>query len=249
MPVASVALLDIERWLETKNPAGRSTFKARLSTLFAFARRRRYHRENPCDAIEASTTVRATPSIMTVRQTARCLVSLRRGYPRGLAWFVLSTLCGLRPEEAERTTWSAIQLDTVEAHVRIDAQTSKIRLRRIVTPLPAAVTWLKIARDLGSELPLTRQVRRRTIRRLRDVLGWKVWPKDITRHTAASYWLALDGNPLNIAEQLGHSVAQLKTHYRALVTRVDAERFWRLVPRARTGVELDAVGYAAGSTP
>lgn len=53
----------------------------------------------------------------------------------------------------------------------------------------------------------------------------------MTRHTAASYWLALDGNPVAVAEQLGHSVTELKTHYRALVTRAVAERFWSLIPK------------------
>ncbi len=157
---------------------------------------------------------------------------LSRPAPNASTHRRLATFCGLRPEEAERTTWDSIQIDGREAHVRVEAQTSKIRQRRIVTPLPAAVTWLKIAKESGSALPLTHQSRRRTIRRLRDALGWKAWPKDVTRHTAASYWLAKDGNPLAVAEQLGHSVAQLKSHYKALVTREDAERFWRLIPAA-----------------
>lgn len=232
LPIASLTLVDVERWLDSKNPAGRPTYKARLSSLFAFAIRRRYRHDNPCDAVEAPTKRALSPAIFTVRQTARCLATLRRKDPRGLAWFVLSTFCGLRPEEAERTTWDSIQIDGGEAHVRVEAQTSKIRQRRIVTPLPAAVTWLRIAKESGSALPLTHPSRRRTIRRLRDALGWQVWPKDVTRHTAASYWLAKDGNPLAVAEQLGHSVAQLKSHYKALVTRDDAERFWRLIPAA-----------------
>lgn len=230
LPIASIELADVELWLEGKNTAGRSTYKSRLSTLFSFGVRRRYRRDNPCDGIEAPSVRPFSPAIFTVRQTAVCLATLRRRYPRGLAWFVLSTLCGLRPEEAERTTWDAIELKSDPPHVRVEAQTSKIRQRRIVTPLPMAITWLNIAQDLGSELPLTRQVRRRTLRRLRDALGWQAWPKDVTRHTAASYWLAVEESPTNVAEQLGHSVAQLKTHYRALVTRSDAQRFWKLVP-------------------
>ncbi|MBL9138668.1 MAG: hypothetical protein JNK85_22555 [Verrucomicrobiales bacterium] len=229
--IAAITVADVEGWLSTKSLAGRPTFKSRVSTLFNFAVKRGYCRDNPCDVVEAPTPPRAAPSIFTVRQTARCLVFLRRRDPRALAWFVLSTLCGLRPEEAEQTTWNAVQIDNGEAHIRVEAQTSKVRQRRIVTPLPAAVAWLKIARDAGSELPLSSQVRRTAIRRLRDTLQWAEWPKDITRHTAASYWLALDGNPVHIAEQLGHSVDQLKTHYKALVTRADAERFWGLIPR------------------
>jgi integrase len=230
LPVAEISVVEIDRWLESKNPAGRATFRARLSTLFGFAVRRQYRPDNPCDAIETPTVRGGAPAIFTVRQTAKCLAALRRYAPRGLAWFVLTTFCGLRPEEAERTTWNAVQIDNGEAHVRVDAQTSKVRQRRIVTPHPAAVAWLTIAREIGSELPLPRHARRRTIRRLRAVLGWPSWPKDVTRHTAASYWLAFDGNPIQVSEQLGHSVAQLKTHYKALVTRAEAERFFRLVP-------------------
>lgn len=72
---------------------------------------------------------------------------------------------------------------------------------------------------------------RTAIRRLRDTLHWEEWSKNFTRHTAASDWLALHGNPVHIAEQFGHSVDQLKTHYKALVTRADAEPFWRSIPR------------------
>lgn len=231
--IAAITVADVEGWLGTKSLAGRPTFKSRVSTLINFAVKRGYRRDKPCDVVEAPTPPRAAPSIFTVRQTARCLVFLRRRDPRALAWFVLSTLCGLRPEEAEQTTRDAVQIDNGEAHIRVEAQTSKVRQRRIVTPLPAAVAWLKIARDAGSELPLSSQVRRPAIRRLRDTLHWEAWPKDITRHTAASYWLALDGNPVHIAEQLGQSVAQLKTHYQALLTRAAAVRFWGLVPNGK----------------
>jgi integrase len=200
------------------------------ATLFTPAVKRGYRRDNPCDAVEVPAAPRSTPAIFTVRQTARCLIFSGGGNHALWAGSCLA-LCGLRPEEAERTDWDAVQIDNGEAYVRVEAQTSKVRQRRIVTPLPAAVAWLKVARALGSELPITRQIRRSAMRRLRDYLGWKVWPKDVTRHTAASYWLALDGNPVAVAEQLGHSVAELKTHYRALVTRAVAERFWSLIPK------------------
>ena len=229
--ISGITVADVDRWLDGKNLAGRPTYKSRIATLFNFAIRRGYCHSNPCDSVEIPKLVRQSPTIFTVRQAARCLVFLRRREPRALGWFALSTLCGLRPEEAERTAWDAVQIDNGEAHIRVEAQTSKVRQRRIVTPLPAGVAWLKVARSVGSELPISRQVRRTAMRRLREYLGWEVWPMDVTRHTAASYWLALDGNPIHVAEQLGHSVVQLKTHYKALVTRADAERFWRLMPR------------------
>lgn len=65
---------------------------------------------------------------------------------------------------------------------------------------------------------------------LRGLLGLAEWPKDATRHSAGTYWLAINGNPLHMAEQLGHSVSELTSSYRALVTRTDAERFWAIAP-------------------
>jgi integrase len=230
MPIARITLQDVEAWLNGKNLAGRATFRARLSTLFNFALRRGYVTRNPCADLENTMVAKPPPSFLTVEQTAKCLEHLEQVDPRGMAWFVLSTFCGLRPEEAERTLWSAIEIDNGEAHIRVEGQTSKKKQRRIVSPLPEAVVWLKHARGLQSQLPLTAQERRLTIRKLREVLGFPVWPKDITRHSAASYWLAIDGNPLHIAEQLGHTVSELKSSYKVLVTKAEAQRFWALRP-------------------
>lgn len=110
----------------------------------------------------------------------------------------------------------------------MEAQTSKVRQRRVVYPLPEAVRWLAKARELGAELPLPSIARRRAVRELRGVLGWDAWPKDITRHTAATYWLARVEDAGRVAEQLGHDVRSLRRHYRALVTREQADQFWRL---------------------
>jgi len=82
LPIASLTLADVERWLDSKNSAGRATYKARLSSLFAFAIRRRYRHDNPCDAEEAPTLRALSPAIFTVRQDARCLATLRRSLVR-----------------------------------------------------------------------------------------------------------------------------------------------------------------------
>lgn len=231
IPISRVTSAEIEAWLASRNLASRPTLRARLSTLFRFAMRRGYIGSNPCERIEPVRLVRRPPTIFTVRQMAVALVWMRRRAPRALAWFVLSALCGLRPEEAERTAWNAIVEEADGLHVRVEAQTSKVRQRRIVTPLPAAAWWLRHARQIGSELPISSQARRYACRRLARRLGWKDWPKDVTRHTAASYWLSQVNDAAHVAEQLGHTVAELKASYRALVPRSDAERFWRLIPR------------------
>ena len=225
MPISSITFTDCEAFMNTKKLAYRSTIRARLSTLFNFAVRRGYMEANPCYRLEAVTYVKPPPKVFTPMQVGRCVVWLRRNSPRALGWFVLTTFYGLRPEEAQQTSKSAINFKA--GVVIVDAQTTKVRQRRVVQcPHPKALELLCLARDMESEFPINTELRRRTVRRLREVLGWEVWPKDVTRHTGASYLLAIKPNADYVSEQLGHSVKVLKRHYKALVTPEQAKRFW-----------------------
>jgi integrase len=99
----------------------------------------------------------------------------------------------------------------------------------VVYPLPIALAWLKRAKRLKSELPLSPKRQLADRKELRVILGWKKWKQDVTRHSAASYWLASEGSAAHVAEMLGHSERTLKSHYKALVTKAEAERFWKAV--------------------
>lgn len=231
LPVGQLDLGDVEEFLNRHQLASRSTLRARLSAMFRYAVRRGYRPDNPCDRLERIRVKRSPPAIFTPMQTARCLVWLRKR-PRALAWFVLTTFAGLRPEEAEATGWEAINF--LEGWVTVGWETGKTKQRRVVYPHKTALAWLKLAKKLKSQLPLPKQPRRRAIRALRDLLRFKVWPKDITRHSAASYWLAESGSAARVADSLGHSERTLLRHYKALVTIEQAKRFWGLAPRSAT---------------
>lgn len=134
------------------------------------------------------------PSVLTVKEAEKCLKWLRKN-PRSLAWFALAAFAGLRPEEVEKTLWKAINFK--EGWVHVGAQTSKVRQRRVVDPLPMAMKWLKLAKKLKSKLPLEPWARRVDREKLSELLGWKTWKRDVTRHTAASMWLASSGSAAN----------------------------------------------------
>ena len=235
--ISSISAEDVEAFMGGIALASRPTYRARLSTLFRFCIRRGWISANPCERLEPVRVVAKPPAIFTPEQAKLALEWLQRR-PRALGWFVLSCLCGLRPEEAERTEWGAV--DFQAGLIRVEAQTSKIRQRRVVYPLPEAMAWLSEAQRLEAELPLVSVARRRAVRELRGALGWAAWPKDITRHTAASYWLARVEDAEKVAEQLGHDVRTLRRHYRALVTREQADRFFAISP---AGASLAGAGF------
>jgi integrase len=215
LPVDRVSLADVESFLNSRSLAYRSTLRSRISTLFKFAMRRGCRSDNPCARLEPVTYHKPSPQIFTPEQLKTCLDWLRKN-PRGLTWFVLTTLCGLRPDEARKTERENIHC--LSGHIIVDAQTTKVRERRVVTPMPEAMKWLRRSLKYGGETPLPKQFKRRLIHSLRDVLGLKTWPKDITRHTAASIWLAEKQSAAFVAEQLGNSERVLKRDYKALVT-------------------------------
>lgn len=234
LTVEKISLADVESFLDSKRLAYRSTLRARLSTLFNFCVRRGYRADNPCTRLESVTYVKPPPRVFTVKQFGLCMTALSQSfkpskhsptvsYRHARPWFVLTTLCGLRPEEAEKTT--AADINFKEGWVKVEAQTTKVRQRRIVYPRREAMVLLGLVIPEG-RLPIDPQARLRALHHLRTRLGFKVWPKDITRHTAASYWLALDGSAAHVAEMLGNSESVLKRDYKALVTKKEAAKFW-----------------------
>jgi site-specific recombinase XerC len=242
---------DVERFLDAKKLASRSTLRSRLSTMFKFGIRRGHRTDNPCERLEAITTTRKPPAVFTVKQfeaAAKWLLASTTDDKKCLAWFALTTVCGLRPEEAEKTDEKR-DINFKEGFIRVEAQTTKVRQRRVVYPKHEAMLFLKWTLKHGGVLPIDPQVRQRMIsgkrwknvskgfvatEGLRGALGFDQWPKDITRHTAASYWLADCGSTATVSEALGNSEKVLRSHYKAVVTRKEAKAFWAMVKNMAT---------------
>jgi integrase/recombinase XerD len=235
LPIAPVKFDEVEAFLNAlPSLSSRATGINRLSTLFSFAVRRGWRPDNPCERVEHPHVDYGTPEILTVKEAAMVLTHTRRTMPRFLPWLVLAMFGGLRPEEIDRLSWEAVDLG--RGIVTIGPLAAKVRSRRLVHLKPVAVEWLR----LGGDMPLPHATRRRCLRRLRELLGWPAWKKDVLRHSAASYWLASDPDAPRIAMELGNSPTVLFKHYREVVTDEAARSFWALFPdnwKEETGQE------------
>ena len=225
LPVSDITEDHVEGFLSVKgvNPWSRRTYVSRLSTLFEFSRRRRWLVENPCCFLEQVAIDRTEPVILTPDQASHLVHQCRVLCPRGLPWLLLCLYAGLRPEEAAALSWEAI--DWENRRIWVDASVSKVRQRRIVEP-PGRFFYLLSCAQKGGALPLPHSTKRRVQRRLKATMGWKSWPKDILRHTCASYWLALVCDAQRVSLQLGNSPEVLFRHYRAVVTGKEAAMFF-----------------------
>lgn len=227
VPIDRITLTDVEAFLNGYGPHYRKVLRSRLSTWFKFAMGpgRAYCRFNPCTALERIRAEIKPPRIFTYKEMEALLKWLPKN-PAPFGWFVLSTFCGLRPDEARKTEKGMVNFD--EGWIRVEAQTTKVAQRRVVYPIAGAMTLLKRAIK-KSKLPMKKKALTEAQRDMRAVIGLKEWPQDVTRHTAASLWIALEEDIASVAKNLGNSENILKSRYKALVTRAEAEKLWSLV--------------------
>lgn len=225
--IEAVASEDIEAWLaQYKVPSSRKSYFLRVSVLFSFAKRRGWIPENPCCRIEAITFEVKAPVILHVEQCERLLALAGPGLR---PWAVLCLLAGLRPCEAQRLDWEAVRLGGENPHVVVSAAASKVRLRRIVPLQSNACAWLALdARESGAIVQCYGALRR-TRSEAAGALGL-VWTPDVLRHTYASMRIAAGAHAGDVAAEMGNSPGVLLTHYRELVSREEAARFWELRP-------------------
>lgn len=129
--------------------------------------------------------------------------------------------------------------------MRVGMRPLKVKRRRIVHLEPSTIEWLRFAKENGAQLPATKFLARKLLPDLARLLGFEKWPHDVFRHTAASFLLAQRQDAPSVALDLGHSVDVLFRHYRELVTKREAARFWCLVPRREW---IKAAGCPEGKT-
>ena len=144
--------------------------------------------------------------------------------------------------------WRLMDLDSAHPQLEVAAETSKKGQHRYVSLHPTAVAWLRYAKKLKSELPISDCALRRVRDRLCVTLGWPEWPQNIGRHTGASYALAHSRNALAVTEDLGHTDKVLRRHYRRAVRQETAAEFWAVLPPSASGEPISVDFTSAPQT-
>lgn len=153
--------------------------------------------------------------------------------PECRAAFVLGLYAGLRPHECCRVEWSSIHL--AERRIKIEAAVSKIRRGRMIEGVPP-ILWRLLRACPGERhgrvMP-GRTVAQAIIRwtgeraRAAEQAGVAL-SHDVLRHTFATYYVALTGNPALAAKVLGHyKLHTLAAHYDGVAPRAQARNYFR----------------------
>jgi integrase len=238
--VSDITPETIDTFLDGRSvsPASKDNDRRAVSRFFSWCmdRKRRWTAVNPCRAVKVDQGEKAPPAVLTVTD-CKALLSKAESFKRGrLAPYVAVCLfAGLRPLEARRLTWEAVNL--ADGEIRLEATQTKTGTPRVVSICPTLAKWLKKYEGRTFNPPNWRK----DFDAVKGALSFgtptgekdspKAWPEDVLRHTAISHYFRHTGSYGQTAEQFGNSEAIIKKHYQGRVSSEDTKAFYALLPK------------------
>lgn len=213
LPIDQFTTDDIKAYLRGKTPGYQKTLLPKLSMLFIYAKRETHITDNPCDRVPEISYNKGPVEVFHVDEAKKCLEWLVKN-PKGLAWFIKTAFAGMRPQDEA----CSVELDKVDFKrkcIVVEAEFVKTDERRVCYAPDMVFGWLKYIKDHDYPFTLTLSELVTVQRKLRAVLGWPEWKQDVTRHSAATYWLASTSDAKRVSRSLGHSLSILDSTYDA----------------------------------
>ena len=229
----------IEHWLDhrrTKNykklisPATRTNWRRDLGMVWRFAMLRGFANHNPATLLGRAKRNETDVSFLPVETVERLFQDAKKTKSlevrEVLTFSALALFAGLRTSEILRLDWSLINLQTNLIEIRAKGRTRRRRLVSIPANLKAWLEFFSVAQGLVITIKPRRI--RTTLKMLTSDVSLA---KNVLRHSWFSYHLALHENQALTQHEGGHASADiLFRHYRALVTKEAATRFFSVSP-------------------
>jgi len=219
---------ELSPWIQVvgKSPFSQRNYRKKLIQLWRYGIRKKWCVENVAEETERPELDETVPGILTAEQCTR-LLEHAPDFDM-MPYCALGLFCGVRTDELSRLTWPNVNL--AGRTVTIGPKVAKKRRQRIIPLDGTAMAWLTpYAKRAGPVVDPRNQ--RKRFDDWRAAAGIKAWPDNALRHSFGSYHLAAYGDEIKTAMLMGHRNADiLHQHYKALVTKADAERFWALRP-------------------
>jgi integrase len=228
--IISITAAEIEQWLH-KLKVGAQTWRnyARvINSIFTTAEKRITLPHNPVRRIDKPKVKLTEPGILTPSQGRKLLAAAD---PLILPLVVLQAFCGLRRAESGRLTWADIRLDVDDPFIEVGSSITKTGRRRNPPIPPNAIAWLRACRGLpGARLGgFSDYVYDSRLRAAAAAAGIK-WSENLLRHSFGTYRLAVSKSAAQTSEEMGNSVAVMKSKYQNVTSPEDAREWFEIYP-------------------
>jgi integrase len=248
-PINEITNKEADNWIGklALSPMSRKHHRTIAHGLFNFAiDREYYHAENPFQVRKLrrkNHTDEKLPESMPWGDVQKIMSAAVEHEPSMVPALAVGFFAGVRTAELCQLEWS--QVDLQARRITVLPHVAKRRRARYVTIEDNLLAWLQAYRQAaGFVAPQGEKWRSRldTVREKADV----TWPHNAMRHSYASNHLVRYGDAARTAFQLGHhaDTSMLFEHYRALITKEDAEAYWKIMPAAVPGVVQIPVSQA-----
>ena len=264
-PVAAVTRGDLEKWMEGKTGQTWDTYRRTARALLQYATEEKLADYNVAAALRPVRADEKLPVPFTVAAVSDILRTAEKYAPEVVPVLAVQFFCGLRPTEALGLRWEHV--DFKSKTIRVLPETSKVRRTRIVSPISAAaLAWLAPYRKTRGPIGITTPsqqsyfmhrkpcgpdyvqkgvpiAERQPDQRPKGLLAAAGvdWIQDGPRKTFASAHYALHGDAAKLASILGHTGGHdvLFRHYRGLMTKAEARRFFAIRPATDKVVQVN----------
>lgn len=232
---------ELQVWLDRTfpHPVTRNTVRARLRTLWGWARKQGYlppGMEQTAEDIEVAREQPAQIGVIDSDTFRRLLEHFRKHHPEYLAALTLAGFCGLRRAEIHTQIWDDVLLDRKFA--RVTSAKKGTAARRIVPLCEAAIKWLLLCKDRKG--PVCENL---AIDRIRDIgraAEFKL-PENCFRHSFISHRVAQTGNVAETSLEAGNSPKVIFRHYRELFTKQEGKS-WFCIRPSTTACSAEPMG-------
>jgi integrase len=227
-------------------PRGKFNVLLKLSQLLNWSMRQGWIAANAASEVkvkvpQSDVEILSVPEVKALLRRAEESEQAQKIVP----YLVVSLFAGLRPGEGQQLRWERIDLANKQIEVR--AETSKVKETRFIEINPTLAQWLKPFRQKSGPIVASSFSR--------DLAATRTngnWPKDVLRHSFASYWLPCNPNRAALAETMGNSISVIKKSYRKAIAKRVAAEFWKIRPKGRAPkpvTEGKVIDFPSGQSP
>jgi integrase len=209
--------------------------------MFSYALQRGMIKTNPIKLTASPRIVNNTPGILSVGDLTTLLNTASTVAPDMIPAIAIGFFAGVREAEIRRMDWKEINLQHGE--IEIPASKAKGAARRIITMQPNLADWLRpYSGKTGPVLPANARKKIDAVKETAEVTV----PRNAARHSFASYRFAATSNAPLVISELGHmgNPVVFERHYRAVVRKPEAERYFDIKPEAEAGNVVSFAGQA-----
>jgi integrase len=230
--LSDITLDELKEWVQDDEWGMRTrvNFLTKISQLYGYALRHKWVDSNLTEHIDRPAVDETAPEIFTVEQAERLLTHAQEFDL--LPYIATGLLAGVR--SAEMVRLDGRNFNFGQKTITIGADAAKKRSQRIVDMQPALLAWLEPCREkLQNGGEIVDQGRfRKNKELLLEAAEIQEWPANGLRHSFGSYHFAMFRSSDDTAHQMGNSVEIVHRHYKALVPKSEADKFWNLRPKA-----------------